>query len=224
MTTRRKRTKEQVEAWLYAVLNPILGCLQVERSALRLRNPWWRFGARRCEVLRPLREYVAPGHEPTLAQLCRYDERIDRVVKGHDSGLAEIERLCSELHGVLLRLPDTEDLARAFESEDPRWRGSYKPEQGPALVAQHVINWSRTDPVENTGTDVWRRHRERALALRDREGVRDLSAALDRAMSDLERVIEEALPLLERVRDEYADAFGLPPAPLHEPPFLTEPA
>lgn len=102
----RKPVKEQVRAWLYVVVAPVADGLRRELFFLDRRDPTWRYRAKRCEFIRPIREYVDATQESTLGQFLRFFPEIEKLAKAHDSQLAALERAAEEAHRALATLPE----------------------------------------------------------------------------------------------------------------------
>jgi hypothetical protein len=207
-------TKEQVQAWLYMVLSPLVARLGRERYYLGLRHSTWSFSARRCESLRPLAEYIDEEQEPTLRQLLRYYPHLKGLVETHDQALLELEAAAPLLQDALPRLPSFKRLLEQIEATHHDWRGGYSPGENEGLLVETLINWSYLPqlPVNDSRAPAWNQYRAEALQLREDPVAQPLFAAFDRTLDRLAQCTNELHRLLSELRDELADQFGLPPA------------
>lgn len=219
MSKKAKPKKQQVQAWLYAVIGPAIPRLAIELSFLGQKNPTWRFKARRCEFLRPVAEYVLPTHEPTLAQYRRFDDDAEARIGRHDRLLKTLEERAAAAHERFRGLAAAGDLVRVLEERFPDWRGAYPREDGPSVLAQCVINWARhPEPglIDSTVTPAWQVLGARAVSLRGEPAVASAFEELDRTIDEMGEATQELRRFLESSRDAYADRYGIPPVTLAE--------
>lgn len=220
---KKKRTEQQVAAWLYAVVAPVVNGLTQEDYFLSVQKaPTWRFRPRKCEFLHRIPEYVDVSQHPTLAQFRRYNPAEAKLADKHDAGLNGLEAAATAAHAGLLALPAFRALVQRVEGEVSDWRGAYGPQDAANLFAQDVINWAHTPepPDHYTDAKAWKRFGPEALALREDQAVTPAFARLDEAHAALAVTTRRLKKRLEELRDELSDAFGLPPAPvtLSSPP------
>ena len=84
---------KRVQAWVYAIMNPIIESLRREVFFLDKGNITWQGDTRRCEYIRPIREYFQysqwPNYEDFVAdpQNPGFREKFEE----HDRGLSLVE-------------------------------------------------------------------------------------------------------------------------------------
>ena len=220
----RKPRQEQVKAWLYMVIGPLIDGLTREEFFLSHNDPSWRFRAKRCEFIRPVREYVEAQQEPTLQQFLRFNRNEAKLAVSHDTKLAELENSAKAVYNQLIQLPEFVTLALNIDTEDHNWRGAYGRENACDLLAEHTINWATYQdiPSHYLSAKVWKKHGQAALAFRKHKSVKSQFDHLITVLGDLNQITIKFKDSLATVRDDLADNFGLPPAPIPNNPIFTE--
>jgi hypothetical protein len=208
-------TREQVQAWLYMVLSPLVTRLGRERYYLGLRHPTWNFLAGRCESLRPLTEYIDQAQEPTLHQLLRYYPHLKKAVDTYDQVLMGLEAAATRLQQTLPRVPSFLQLLHQIETTHPAWRAdSDRPGENMGLLVETLINWSHLPetPSSDTRSAAWSAYRTAALKLREDPAAKPLFDTLDLSLGRLTECTNDLHRQFSELRDDLADQFGLPPA------------
>ena len=223
-STIRKPKREQVKAWLYMVIVPLIEGLSREEFFLSHNDPSWRFRAKRCEFIRPVREYVEAQQESTLQQFLRFNKNEAELAVSHDTKLAVLENAANAVYYQLKQLPEFVTLAVNIDTADPNWRGAYGIENAPDLLAEYTINWSnyKDIPSHYLSAKVWKKHGQATLAFRKHKSVKRQFDHLITVLKDLNQITIEFKDSLATVRDNLADNFGLPPDPISNNPIFTE--
>ena len=220
----RKPKQEQVKAWLYVVIGPLIDGLVSEIIFFSHNDPSWRFRAKRCEFIRPVREYVDAQQEPTLQQFLRFNKNEAKLAISHDTKLTDLENSAEDVYNHLIQLPEFVTLARNIDTEDTNWRGAYGKENACDLLAQYAINWAtyKDIPSHYLSAEVWKKYGPATLVFRKHKAVKRQFNHLITVLDDLNRITIEFKDSLATVRDNLADNFGLPPAPISNNPIFTE--
>ena len=223
-STIRKPKREQVKAWLYMVIVPLIEGLSREEFFLSHNDPSWRFRAKRCEFIRPVREYVEAQQESTLQQFLRFNKNEAELAVSHDTKLAVLENAANAVYYQLKQLPEFVTLAVNIDTADPNWRGAYGIENAPDLLAEYTINWAtyKDIPSHYLSAKVWKKHGQATLAFRKHKSVKRQFDHLITVLKDLNQITIEFKDSLATVRDNLADNFGLPPDPISNNPIFTE--
>ncbi|GEM_PF-6849017 len=220
----RKPKQEQVKAWLYMVIEPLIDGLTREVYFLSHNDPSWRFRARRCEFIRPVREYIDAQQEPTLQQFLRFNKNEKKLATSHDTKLTDLENAAEDVYNQLIQLPELVTLARNIDTVDPNWRGAYGRENTHNLLAEYAINWATYQdiPSHYLTAEVWKKHGQETLAFRKHTTVKKQFDHLITVLKDLNQITIEFKGSLAIVRDNLADNFDLPPVPISNNPIFTE--
>lgn len=195
------------------VIKPLIDGLSREEFFLRHNNPTWRFRAKRCEFIRPIREYVETHQEPTLLQFMRYYDNVANLLNAHDTTLNELEKSAETAHMQIIQLPGFVKLARTIEEEDPAWRAACLGEDAPKLLAEHTINWIDYNEIPNhyISAKAWEKHRQDALLFRKHNSTKSQFDHLKNVLRNLNKITPELKGSLVTIRDNLADNFGLSP-------------
>jgi hypothetical protein len=218
---------KRVEAWVYAVLNPLIESLQRESFLLSKGNLSWRFYSRRCEYIHPIRDYVRIDQRPNYEDFVSdplntgFLERFE----AHDRALAEVELSASRFSNGLIHadlfvekmqesLKEYESIARGnpLYSYDESMRESL-----PRAVAELLVN--RIDALpEHYGTaKFWGKYRDKFdLSGQEFEpyGQREPFQALVQARAALKDVSHKLLLDLNGHRQLLCRTYDIPAAPI----------
>ncbi len=205
-----------VTAWCQAIFPRLLEALHQEEAVLKDGNPTWRFRARRCEFVRPVPEYVRHDHAPLFEQFLRLNTEVESLVRSHDASLRAVEDSAEAVRSALVSSEAFLEIVRAIDAEDPSWRGAYPPQDGPSLLAESAVNWSRTPrPEGRTNASAWERHGARVLALRRASTDLDQAfARLEHEVPKLRATSNELAESLRTLRNRLADELELPAVPV----------
>lgn len=173
-----KKQSRRVAAWIYAVINPIINSLQREISLLDTGNLTWRAYSGRCEMIKPIQEYVDSTQWPNYQDFL--DEHPKSVFvpgfKQHDSHLHALNNASQALFTRLLTWPAFLDSFKAALTSYESRRESLGPAAQPLMdmgevkeeVAQHLINNSQTLPLHYVISSFWNSEgRARLTSLRN---------------------------------------------------------
>ena len=95
---------KRVQAWVYAIMNPVIESLRREAFFLNKGNITWQGDTRRCEYIRPIREYFQysqwPNYEDFLADPLNsgFREKFEQ----HDLKLSAVESSAAEFADGLM--------------------------------------------------------------------------------------------------------------------------
>lgn len=210
-----KPTEKQVAAWLYMVVGPtITGLVQEGYFLNTQKNPTWRFSSGKCDFVHSVPAYVEAAQRPTLNQFLRFNPKIGKLVEAHDTALSDLEEAAREACNALAELPAFKALAARIEEEFKDWRGGCRPEDGPRLLAQGVIDWAHLPevPAQYTNAAAWKKHGPEALRFRQDPTVAKTFQKIDAALERLTKSSSKLKETLDGTRDDLADRYGLPPA------------
>lgn len=230
-----KRHSQRVAAWVYTVLNPIVGGLEREIHFLDQGNLTWRCYARRCEYIRPVQEYVQSGHWPNYRDFLADNRNFAREFATHDSVVCEAESLASKFYDLLMQsalfgrevsayLEEYEaalDTAASQQHSLEHMKGEL-----PKYVAEYLINEVKVLPAHYTAHKFWEKYSvkfrdvrfwERYAAefepYKDRQSFKLLSSAKQR-LADFSRRLKRRL---EDHRLFLCRKFDVPAAPIELP-------
>jgi hypothetical protein len=218
-----------VEAWVYAVLNPLIESLGREVFLLSKGNLSWRFHSRKCEYIRPICDYIdisqRPNYEDFLAD--PLNPAFQEKFEAHDRALTEVEASASRFSRGLIQadlfvekmqesLKDYESFARG---NPPCWYDESMRESFPRAVAELVVN--RIDALpEHYGTaKFWGKYRDKFdLSGQEFEpyGQRQSFQALVQARDALQNLADKLLQDLNTHRQLLCRAYDIPAAPIPE--------
>lgn len=160
-----KKQSRRVAAWIYAVINPIIDSLQREILLLDSGNLTWRSYSSRCEMIKPIQEYVDSTQWPNYQDFLEEHPKSIFVpgFKQHDMILDVLNSASQALFSRLLSWPAFLDsLQVALNAYEGR-RESLGPTAQPLVdagevkeeVAQHLINNSQTLPSHYVISSFW---------------------------------------------------------------------
>lgn len=217
-----KKQSRRVAAWIYAVINPIINSLQREISLLDSGNLTWRAYSGRCEIIKPIQEYVDSTQWPNYQDFLDEHPKSAFVhgFKQHDTGLDALNNAAQALFSRLLSWPAFLDLFQAAltsyasrrESPGPTDRLSVDSAEGvKEEVAQHLINNSQTLPSHYTLSSFWNSEgRARLASLRNDPTFRPLHESRT-ALFEHSAKLKQAL---EGYRLSLSREYDVPAAPV----------
>ncbi len=212
---------KRVQAWVYAIVNPIIESLRREAFFLEKGTLTWEGDTRRCEYIRPIREYFQysqwPNYEDFVAdpQNPGFREKFeehDRAVLAAESSAAEFAD--DLMHSDAFR-KRVKDFLEQYQST-ARTNPSYPylddiPEGSRARgVATLLVNRIEVLP-HHYGT-----HKFWELYKKDFEPYRDGPSfqAVKKATDALKEVSTKLLPELESHRQSLCRTYDIPAAPI----------
>jgi uncharacterized protein YjiS (DUF1127 family) len=218
---------KRVEAWVYAVLNPIIESLQRESFLLSKGNLSWRFYSRRCEYIHPVRDYVRVDQRPNYEDFVSdplntgFLEKFD----AHDHALAEVElnssRFASGLIQANLFVEKMQESLKEYESiarGNPLY--SYDEsmqERLPRAVAELLVNRIDVLPEHYGTAKFWEKYRDKFdLSGQEFEPYRQREPfqALVRARDALQQLTDKLLHDLYAHRQLLCRTYDIPAAPI----------
>lgn len=121
VTTPPQHSK-RVQAWVYAIMNPVIEGLRREDFYLAKGNITWQSDTKRCEYIRPICEYIQysqrPNYEDFMADPLNlgFKEKFEE----HDRGLCAVELRATEftdglIHSDLFQ-KQVKDLLERYQS------------------------------------------------------------------------------------------------------------
>jgi hypothetical protein len=217
---------KRVQAWVYAILNPVIDGLRRELLLLEKGNLTWRFYSRKCEYIRPLREYVdgvqMPNFEDFLAD--GNNASLKSEFDAHDSVVSEVEASATAffdrlIHSDLFR----RDVERAFvdyESNGDKPGHPYADQikaDLPKYVAEYLINQTNILPSHYLIHKFWEEFRDRFDRSKEEfepfQG-RETFQNLRRSSSTLRDLTQKFSRDIENHRYWLCSTYDIPAAPI----------
>jgi hypothetical protein len=218
---------KRVEAWVYAVLNPVLESLQRESSLLSKGNLSWRYHSRECEYIRPIREYVRIDQRPNYEDFV--SDQLNTGFLGrfeaHDRALGELELSANQfasglIHADLFVKKMQESLKEyeSFAQGNPLyWYNESMQESFPRAVAELLVNRIEVLPEHYGTAKFWEKYRERFdLSSQEFEpyGQRHSFRALVQTRDALHDLADKLLVELSTHRQSLCRTYDIPAAPI----------
>ena len=217
----------RVQAWVYAILNPLIESLRRELELLRRGNLSWRFYSTKCEYIRLIFEYIGPDQQPNFEDFLadRLNEGFASYFDAHDSNLSALESSASaffqglmhsnlflnEVHKSLEEYKARAEGKPLYPAADPIERDL------PKYVAEYLINQTELLPPHYVTHKFWEEFRNRFEAsatefepFRQRESFQRLK----QSVVTLQNVSQELLTGLEQHRYKLCSTYDIPAAPL----------
>ena len=211
---------KRVEAWVYAIMNPLIESLGREIRLLSEGNLSWRSYSKRCEYIRPIREYIEisqwPNYEDFLADNLNpgFKERFER----HDHQVSEAESAAARL---FIGLTDSNEFQKqvkdSLEEYESAARG--KP-QYPDLssigenlrnvVAELLVNRTQLLPSHYMTHKFWQDYRGRFEHHKQSPSFQELDVASATLQGSSKNLVSD----LENHRHLLCVTFDIPAAPI----------
>ncbi len=217
----------RVEAWVYAVLNPLIENLGREIFLLSKGNPSWRIYSRKCEYIHPICDYIGISQQPNYEDFIAdpLNPGFQEKFEGHDRALAEVESSASRFSDGLIHsdvfLKQIKDSLGEYEST--AHTNSVYPfiesmrESLPRAVAELLVNRIDVLPVYYMMQKFWEVYR-RTFDLSAQEfepyGQRQSFQTLLQARAALKDVADKLLHDLESHRRLLCRTYDIPAAPI----------
>jgi hypothetical protein len=220
---------KRVEAWVYAVLNPLIENLGREIFLLNKGDLTWRFRSRKCEYIHPICEYIDisqwPNYEDFIADPLNPGFR--EKFEGHDRALADVEASASRFSDGLIHsdlfLKQIEDSVAEYESiarTNPLYRYmELMREDLPRAVAEFLVNRVVVLPHHYIAHKFWEEYRDKFdVSAQEFEpyGQRQSFRALVQARAVLNNAAEKLLDYLNAHRQLLCRTYDIPAAPIPE--------
>ncbi|MGO9126616.1 MAG: hypothetical protein ACLP6G_17240 [Terriglobales bacterium] len=214
-----KAPSKRVEAWIYAVVNPVIDSLKRELELLKAGNLSWRPRIKGCEYILPIRRYVAGGYSPIYQDFLADNRSFEKKFAGHDSALANAEETAGKIFEKLVSNPDflseVKKAIQRYESsvdQTQPQRPSFQrfENQIPTDVAEYLINKVDSLPMHYLTYLFWQENGRNFRAFDPWQG----NTALPRASTQLANLSRELTNDLESHRLSLCREYDVPAAPI----------
>jgi len=218
---------KRVEAWVYAVLNPLIENLGREIFLLSKGNLSWRFYSRKCEYIHPICDYVGISQRPNYKDFM--DDPLNpgfrEKFEGHDRVLTELESSASRFSDGLMRsdlfLKQMKDSLEQYESNagvNPLYPYIESMRESlPRAVAEFLVNRIDVLPAHYMTQKFWEEYRGKfdlSAEKFEAYGQRQSFQALLQACAALKDVADKLLHDLESHRQLLCRTYDIPAAPI----------
>lgn len=201
-----KPGERRVEAWIYAVINPLEEALEREALHGESRVPSYRWRTDDLERLRPLRYYLSRSAALILDDLATYYPAIRDLERRHDALLSELKQRAKQLFAALIENESFREFA------DQHFQKVSASESRVTEVAESLVNDDPEFVDASEGyPEAWNRALPELKRLREEAGYEPLRAAL----IELETQSDGMRAELIKLRAKLVEEFQVPPAPLH---------
>jgi hypothetical protein len=209
---------KRVQAWVYAIMNPLIESLRRETDLLGTGNLSWRYYSKACEYIRPISEYIVssqwPNYEDFLA------DNLNPGFKGrfekHDRQVSEVESTAARLFDGLRQsgefLKQVQDSLEEYGSvAEPPYRplDSIK-EELPKLIAEWLINRAEDLPPHYMTRKFWQDYKGKFEDYRRPPSFQEL----DTATAALQDTSKNLLSDLKNHRTFLCVTYDIPAAPI----------
>jgi len=200
----RKQTR-RIAAWIYVVVNPIIDALDHEPPLLESGNLTWRAYLERCEMIKPIDEYLDPVQLPNYETFRaeRSGKPIVRDCDRHDSTLKALNASAQRVFEWLTSLGEFLEAAksemRAYDAARAReqWAPAHIQTELPRFSAEYVINNIQSLPSHYATSEFWNGFGKNLLVFRNRaefeplhrgaKALKEISARLRQELLDYRR-------------------------------------
>jgi len=212
----------RVQAWVYAILNPVIEGVRRELQLIEKGNLSWRFYSKKCEYIRPVVEYIdanqSPNYEDFLAD--GMNEGFKSGIDVHDNAVFTVEAAATTLFDGLMRSAlFLNEVKKAFD--EYKLRAHDKPQYPdpdsierdlPKYVAQYLINRTDLLPGHYLIHKFWEEFRSRfdLSAYQLRESFQ----AFKLSIHTLKDTSQGLLAALEKHRYGLCSTYDIPAAPI----------
>jgi len=206
------------KAWVVTVINPILDGLRTGRYRLAQKNWSWRYRTGGFEYIWPIAGYVEVRYHANYEEFCRCYPRAARLISQHDEQLNRLAEALNQAYEQVLHLPRFQDTFRQakerYEANFAQVWGGLPEQDGPKLVAEHILN-NITEPLYGyTDQSYWEQFGSEFLALREDPALRPTVEEIGKLGEQLARLVDALEIELKSLRSEYARKFDIPPVPV----------
>lgn len=211
---------KRVQAWVYAIMNPIIESLRREVSFLDKGNITWQGDTRRCEYIRPIREYFQysqwPNYEDFVADPLNLGFR--EKFEGHDRALSAVESSAAEFADGLMRSDlfqkQVKDSLEQYQST-ARANGQYPYLDStggtlPRAVAALLVNRIDVLPHHYGTREFWEMFKNEFEPYHERPTFQ----AVKEAAAALKDISSKVLLDLENHRQSLCRTYDIPAAPI----------
>jgi len=210
---------KRVQAWVYAIMNPLIESLGREIRLLSEGNLSWRSYSRRCEYIRPIREYIESSQWPNYEDFigdqlnARFREHLTR----HDHQVSEVESAAARL---FIGLTDSNEFQKQVEDSLERYVSAARakpqyPDLGTTsdlakVVAEYLINRTSVLPGHYMTHNFWEDYRGHFEHYHNPPSFQEL----DQAAAALNDTSKGLLADLEDHRHYFCVTYDIPAAPI----------
>jgi len=217
----------RVQAWVYAILNPVIESFRRELQLFEKGNVSWRFYSKKCEYIRPVVEYVdgnqLPNYEDFLAD--GINEGFSASIDAHDSAVSAVETAATTFFDGLMRSTlFLNEVKKAFDEYKllahgkPQYPDPDSIERDlPKYIAEYLINRTDLLPSHYTTHKFWEEFRNRFelsaaefAPYRQRESFQ----AFKRSVHILKEISQGLLAAFEKHRYGLCSTYDIPAAPI----------
>ena len=215
---------KRVEAWIHAVLNPVMDGLRRELLLLQSRNLTWRAYSSGFEYLQPIEEYVDASQLPNLEDFLDdpanpgFAERF----RQHNEGLVELENSVTRYVERLTNWPPfSKEVHEAYRNYTAEPQGSdllvstMNSQTLARFVAEYLINNVGDLQQHYLLHGFWTQNRDRFRALLDTAELSNERELLAQSTGRFLQVSSALFSHLKEHRRYLCMAFDIPAAPLN---------
>jgi hypothetical protein len=211
--------KERAKAWIYSVINPLLGALKTQAVFLKRRNWTFRFYSGNLEFIRPLDGYINFQSRPNWDDFIASNPSARERIEQRDRQREELRNACDSAWSYLVDLEEFRRkvmtlLARFRADEPPAYhRVSALPDaEFHKLVAERIVN--DIENIEEAYPDYrfWLRFRGELVQFRQGPSFE----LMEQAGLELRNCNNDVATELARVREELASKLDIPWAPYYD--------
>lgn len=219
VTTPPQHSK-RVQAWVYAVMNPLIESLRRERSLLDKGNLSWRFHSKKCEYILPICDYTEVTQRPNFEDFVAnplnpgFQERFEE----HDRTLAAVELIATQFADRLIQSnqfqKQVKDALERYESDTLANRQfpdlASMPGSLPRAVAENLVNRIEVLPHHYMTHEFWEKYKNDFEPYQGRQSFH----SVQQAAGTLKDVSSKLLRDLENHRQLLCGAYDIPAAPI----------
>jgi len=222
----------RVQAWVYAIMNPIIESLNREVFLLTKGNLGWRFHSRSCEYIRPVSQYIDVRQEPNYEDFLTEHPNFNSDFEEHDRQVSELESSAAYLFSALTQSAVFQEQVRtASEAYESASRNNplypIRPSERPAdvhlehlsnSVAELLVNRTESLPghylLHRFWSDYGKTFEPIANQLEPYQQGRPLRRTLENAMGTLCEASKKLADNLKERRRSLCIEYDIPLAPI----------
>ncbi len=212
---------KRVQAWVYAIMNPVLESLHREEFYLARGNLTWQGDTKRCQYIRPIREYFQNSQWPNYEDFIKdpLNAGFREKFEEHDQKLSTVESSAAEFADGLLHSDLFQKQVKDFLEQYHSTAGSNplypylddSPEGSlPRAVAALLVNRIEALPHHYGTHKFWEMYKNEFEPYRERPSFQ----AVKNAAGALKDVSSRLLLELENHRQSLCRTYDIPAAPI----------
>jgi len=221
----------RVQAWVYAILNPVIESVRRELQLLDKGNVSWRFYSKKCEYIRPVAEYIdsnqLPNYEDFLVD--GFNEGFKSVIDAHDSAVSAVEAAATRFFdGLMHSTLFSNEVKKAFDEYKLHAQGKPVYPDPDSIerdlskyVAEYLINRTDLLPSHYLAHKFWEEFRTRfelSAAEFEPYQLRESFQAFAQSVHTLRKISQALLAAFENHRYQLCSTYDIPAAPLFPAP------